>query len=147
MAEAGTDLPLAISANCSVPPGRQHPHDLAEGLFFICAEVDHTIGNNHVGPAVFHRHILNQAFAEFDIAGIHRLGRGAGFRQHPLGHIDADHLAARPDLGCGDETVEAAPEQISTTFSPFSMVPNSNGLPTPAKDSTAATGRGSTTVS
>jgi hypothetical protein len=83
---------------------------------------------------------------ELDIGQTHRGSSGTRPAEHFLGHVDANEATVRPDLTRRDKAVETAPEPRSTTRSPGFKVPSENGLPTPAKASTALSGKAATTA-
>src|SRR5262249_11021389 len=85
------------------PAGAQHPEDLGEYGRLVGAQVDHPVGDHHVGPAGGDRERFGEAVAELDVRQAEFLGGAARFGQHFGGHVDAGHLPAGADPGGGDE--------------------------------------------
>src|SRR5216684_6917166 len=85
----------------------QYAPDLLEHLLLVDAQVDDAIADDDVGPAILHRHLLQQALPELDLIETHRRGRGARLGEHFRQHVDANHPSAGSQLLCRDEAIEA----------------------------------------
>ena len=107
-ASGGTGRPLAMSANCSQPPGSQHAADLVEHGPLVGAQVDDAVGDDDVGPAV-RRPAASRRRPHGTRRGRvpERVGGLARLLQHLRGHVDADDPPGPSDLVGGDERVEA----------------------------------------
>ena len=85
--------------------------------------------------------LLEQALAELDVAEPERLGGGAGLGEHLRGHVDPDHLTVVAD---GLRRRRSSRTRRRTRSRPgarrAAAAARENGLPTPAKDSTARSG-------
>ena len=118
-ASGGTGRPLAMSANCSVPPGRKHAADLAEHGALVGAEVDHAVRDDDVGPPVVDRDGFGESVAELDVresegaGGVARLARAS---RASCRHRRRDP-SRRPESAATNES-KPAPEPRSTTRSP-----------------------------
>ena len=56
------------------PPTRaHHAEHLAQGLLLVRSQVEHAVGDHHVGPAVGYREVLHVGVAELDVVDA-RLG-------------------------------------------------------------------------
>ena len=88
---------------------------------------------------------FGEPFSELDMVEAELRGGGSRFDDHFWGHVDPDDPSARTDLGCHHERVEPGPGSDINHRSPGWSRPRENGLPTPAKDSTARSGSPSST--
>src|SRR5579885_1901834 len=84
----------------------QDPADLLEHCLLVGAQVDHTVGDHRVGPAVLDRDRFGEAFTELDMSEPERLRGGPRLGQHLGRHVYPDDLSAVADLAGGDEAVE-----------------------------------------
>jgi hypothetical protein len=96
-----------MSANCSQPPGPEHPVNLGEDGVLVGAEIDDPVGDHDVGPGVLHWQGLGEAGAELDEVQAESGGGRRRLLQHLRGHVHADDAAGGPDLRGGEEGVEA----------------------------------------
>jgi hypothetical protein len=97
---------LAMSANCSIPPGRNTRRISAKTRCLSVLRLITPLGDDHVGPAVLDGQRLGEASAELDVSQAEGLGGLLRFADHLVGHVDADDASAGPDLGGGDEGVQ-----------------------------------------
>src|SRR6516164_10226691 len=102
-AACGTTLPVAMSANCNRPPGRNtritslktrrlSAQRLMTPLLMTTSAQPFSTGDS----------------SELDVGEAHRGRRCTGAFQHLVGHVDADDAPLGADLCGGDEAVETA---------------------------------------
>ena len=106
----------------------QYAPDLLEHLLLVGAQVDDAIADDDVGPAILHRHLLQQALPELDLIETHRAGRGARLGEHFRQHVDANHPSARSQLLCRDETIEAGARSCVDDFLSRHELPEREGI-------------------
>ncbi len=93
--------------NLDAPAWLQHSHDLLVGPYLVGHKVDHTVGDNHIGPPVGDGQGLGQPLPELDVgeAGFRR--GGAGPLEHRRRPVHADNAALRTHGARRDQTVHA----------------------------------------
>src|SRR5262249_25141199 len=120
----------------------EDPEDLAVGGVLVRAEVDHAVGDHDVGPAVLDRHLLGVA-----AAGTRRWPARPRRRWRAPWRASPRSCRRRSPGPSGRPWRAAirastpAPEPTATTRSSRLRRPSAKGLPIPANDSVAASGR------
>jgi hypothetical protein len=88
--------------------GLQYAEGLAEDLGLVRRQVDHAVGDDHVGGVVGHRQVLDFAQAKLDVRERALLGIGAGLADHGRRHVDADDRPVAPTSARSEKGIEAA---------------------------------------
>src|SRR3954471_7365831 len=97
IAAAGTGLPLAMSANCSTPPGRSTRRISANTAALSAHRLITPLEITTSRPAVVDRQGFGQALADLHPVQAQLADGAPGLGQHLGGHVHADHPAARTD--------------------------------------------------
>ena len=119
IASGGTGRPLAMSANCSHAARAQHAADLVEHGPLVGAQVDHAVGDHHVGPAVLDRQLLGEALAELDVVEAERSRRSSVTWRASRGSCRRRRRdPPAPTWPAAMKLSNPAPEPTSTTRSP-----------------------------
>src|SRR6266540_5030473 len=85
----------------------KHSEDLAIDADLVRAEVDHTVGDDHIRPTVFDRQVLDQPLAEFDVVEMKLACHGPTSVELLGSHVDADHAALCADPERRKDTVHS----------------------------------------
>lgn len=75
---------------------------------FIGREIDHAIGNEHVGKIIRHRERLDFSQPKFHIGIISFAGIVPGFFDHRCGHVYANHFIRGSDFLGSEEAIESS---------------------------------------
>src|SRR5438477_9571223 len=92
----------------NAPTGLQRARHLAQRGVLVRHKVEHTIGDDHVCPAVLNWQGLTETLAKLNVIHSRRRGAGACFENHSRRHVDADNATLRTDYLRGDEAVDTA---------------------------------------